>query len=270
MRLAAGFNAIPTTPLTAAGVSPMAGALQQAPLYYNELQKMAQQQQTTQQMQAQTPFAGQLAQAEALRMFPLRDVAHIMKDPYLATYYPWLANLLGGSAAQQFGRSVPAASGTIPTPLTTRGATQPPTSSSGGAVPVSDQPTWYNSAINALTGGLQSLGKPLGSDNSTPSPSGSNFANTPGSSMQSGVTGSQNGSLMPSASDLKANAPTFDFLNPQLSSSNRGNALTNYAKQEYEAEHGAGSWKKASPQAIKKQIDTIYSSALHSSQNPYG
>lgn len=58
MRLSAGFNAIPTTPLTAAGVSPMAGALQQAPLYFSELQKMAQQ-------QAATPYAGQLAQGQA-------------------------------------------------------------------------------------------------------------------------------------------------------------------------------------------------------------
>ena len=58
MRLAAGFNAIPTTPLTASGVSPMAGALQQAPLYFQELQKMAQQ-------QAATPYAGQLAQGQA-------------------------------------------------------------------------------------------------------------------------------------------------------------------------------------------------------------
>jgi len=174
MRQSLLFNPQLTNPAQAGGMAGGAyGALQAAPQYYQQLmqnkflgpllqQQLAQQQQQTQQMTAATPFAGQIAQNEALRLLPLGTIAQIMENNQLMLKYPWLGNELGGFTGNEFNRSLPPPFGTGSTPLTTRGATTPPTNSGGAPVPVSQQPTWYGNFGKDISSGFKAIGQDFG------------------------------------------------------------------------------------------------------------
>jgi len=249
------------TPMGAA-MQGFGGAIQNAYLSPLLQQQLAQQQQTTQQMQAATPFASLMAQNEALRMLPVGQLASIMENKKLLAMYPWLANTLGGVFSQQFGRSVPAPSGTVQTPQTTRGAVSPPTSAQGLPIPVQQQPTWYGNLTNDIVKGWNAVKKNLGNNNSY-----SQNTSSPSNVNQSGM---DSGQQIPSDATLNANAPNYSWMNSNMSPSMKANKVTQEAQQEYEAENGIGSWKKATPSQKKQQWDLTYSSIKQSIAHPYG
>jgi hypothetical protein len=215
MRAVAGFNAV--DPMSAAGVSPMAGALQHAPQYYQQQvsnkylapmlqQALAQQQQTTQQMQAQTPFAGQMAQAEAFRMLPLEQIQRFLSDPKWVAANPALAGTLRGMEFAYTSRSVPSpTSSTVPTPYIPTGATTVKDPGTGQIIKTpTGTKTWPQEAGSMLSGlgtsignEIQKLRSSVGSNTgfNQPTQAASNFASTPGSSTQQGVTGNGQNSL---------------------------------------------------------------------------
>lgn len=208
-----------------------------------------QQQQRAQQMLASTPYAAQLASNTALSQFPNGLMQLMLTHPkqFLAEF-PWLAKELGGAYAGQYGNTAPApTSATAPQSSATKpvalGQINNPTNSQGNPTPVSQQKTWMGSIFKI-----------------------------PGEVVNFALGGNTNNNNNQNSNTQipKSNLPTFGWTNTKLPAAQRVSMLQQWAQKEYEAEHGNGSWAKASPAIRKQQIMMSYNAANQAIQHPYG
>jgi hypothetical protein len=246
----------------------MVGALNSAPKYYQQMvqnqymapmlrQVLEQQQQKTQQMQAETPFAAQMAQNKSISAFPTAQLAYLLQsDPELLKD-PGLLNLIRGSIVTQLSGGVKP--GQNATPFGYR-PTVPvgfdvtnPTTSTGETTPPSQQQTMVGNTGRDIAQGYQWLKSKLG-------------GNTPPVAGNTNTTGSP----VPSQATLDNNANNYPWMNANIPPEQKAQRIAQVAQKEYDAEKGYGSFAKLPKSKQSQLTHNAYLGIKNAIKNPYG
>jgi hypothetical protein len=148
-------------PVTAA-LGGYRGAIENTYLNPMLQQALSQQQQKTMQMQAQTPFAGRMAQNASIAQLPINSMINSLESGKMWAADPIMNEMMAGFIGNQLGMSVPMPLGapTTPTQPMTPGAASYTNPQTGMAIAPPQQQTWMGNAGREVQKGWNALTQP--------------------------------------------------------------------------------------------------------------